>query len=874
MFTDKGYELYCVADPLFYDSPAGRVGDADFEVATRDLPDGWRRLVKDVWLVHLPPTPRIPSQGWKIHVSACLDNAEEVLAKLWDYCLPRHISFKFLRNRLILHMRNAKYAPRGASGKFITIYPVDEADCELICKELGDLLAGQPGPYILSDLHIGTGPLYVRYGGFVERSCEDKNGELVAAIQDPRGTLVPDRRDPVFTVPSWVSVPGFLAPHLAARNATTTAGLPYRVERALHFSNGGGVYVATDLASGEEVILKEARPHAGLASDGADAVARLQRERDILTRLAGLDVAPNVRDYFQLGEHHFLVEELIEGATLNSFFAQKHPYLDPEPDPERIAGYTAWALKIYEGVEAAVAAIHRRGVVFNDLHIFNIMVRPDETIALVDFEVAAHIEEGRRPTVGNPGFVAPPDRTGFAIDRYSLACLRLALFMPLTTLIPLEHAKAGQLAETIAELFPVDRSFLAEAVREIAGPKLDLALSTGPKLSPRLTPDPAGWESTRDALTRAIFASATPARADRLFPGDISQFTPGGGLNLAHGAAGVLYALSITGAGRFPEHEEWLLDRATRPEEGTRLGLYDGLYGVAYVLEEFGHRDAALRVVEIALGERWEPLGSDLSGGLAGIGLVLAHLAEATGEPALRDGALRAADTVATRLQKEPPSGSEDEAHRVGGLLRGAAGPALLFIRFYESTGDTGYLDHAAAALRLDLDRCVFDRNGALQVDEGWRILPYLGKGSAGIGCVLDDYLLHRDDERFAQAATGARRAASSPYYAQSGLFAGRAGLIAYLSRQHAPGTAGRDPCIAEHIRRLAWHAVSYRGGLAFPGDQLYRLSMDLATGTAGVLVALGAALSAEPVHLPFLGPLTDHPRRLLPASLVSGGRR
>jgi hypothetical protein len=30
---------------------------------------------------------------------------------------------------------------------------------------------------------------------------------------------------------------------------------------------------------------------------------------------------------------------------------------------------------------------------------------------------------------------------------------------------------------------------------------------------------------------------------------------------------------------------------------------------------------------------------------------------------------------------------------------------------------------------------------------------------------------------------------------------------------------------------------------------------MDLASGTAGVMLALGAALHDEPIHLPFLGP-------------------
>jgi len=51
----------------------------------------------------------------------------------------------------------------------------------------------------------------------------------------------------------------------------------------------------------------------------------------------------------------------------------------------------------------------------------------------------------------------------------------------------------------------------------------------------------------------------------------------------------------------------------------------------------------------------------------------------------------------------------------------------------------------------------------------------------------------------------------------------------------------------------LAWHALPYAGGVAFPGTGLLRLSMDLATGTAGVLLALGAALHDQSVHLPLL---------------------
>src|SRR5260370_42239540 len=67
------------------------------------------------------------------------------------------------------------------------------------------------------------------------------------------------------------------------------------------------------------------------------------------------------------------------------------------------------------------------------------------------------------------------------------------------------------------------------------------------------------------------------------------------------------------------------------------------------------------------------------------------------------------------------------------------------------------------------------------------------------------------------------------------------------------PPPRQRDPRTAMHVRDMAWHALSYGGGLAFPGENLLRMSMDLGTGTAGVLLALGAARHDDPVHLPFL---------------------
>jgi serine/threonine protein kinase len=862
---DQDYQPFCMADPSFYDAMhSEQTAGESFATAARPLPDGWTLKEQDDWLV-VDPAQRqdIPSQGWKIHASATVDNAERVLGAIWDYCIPRGISFKFLRSSTALTARVSKYAPRGYSGKLVTIYPVNDAACETILDELGQLLDGEPSPYILSDLRWGDGPLYVRYGAFANRYCVDEQGEVVEAIEDPDGTLVPDRRYPVFRPPAWVTLPDFLAPHLAARNAVTTTDLPYRIEDVLHFSNGGGIYVAEDTRSGERVVLKEGRPHAGLDALGHDAVQRLGREHDTLRKLAGIPGIPRVHDMFSLGEHRFLVMEHVEGDVLGSAIVGRYPLIDPTATPDHYAEFTRWAVDIHRQVERTIELVHERGIVYGDLHLFNVIVRPDDTIALLDFEVTSEVEEAARPGLGNPGFAAPRAASGFDIDRYALACLRLAMFLPMTNLIGLHRLKARHFADIITENFPVGRDFLDRGVEVIVPP------GTPALPHPRTEPDPAAWPELRDQLSRAILASATPERDDRLFPGDPQQFGVGG-LGLAYGAAGVLYALDVTGAGRHPEHEQWLLRHAADPPTGTRLGFYDGLHGVAFALHHLGHRQRALDVVDVCLREDWEKLGPDLAGGLAGIGLNLLNLAELTGEPELRTAGLRVSELVANRMAPLPGSTPDDPPPISGGgqpragLLHGCAGQALLMLRAYDETGEEALLDRAALALRHDLRRCVVRESGTLEVNEGWRTMPYVDGGSVGIGMVLDEYLARRDTgpfaDQFAEASAGAWLAAQSRMYILPGLFNGRAGILLYLAGRSATG----EP-LDRQIRNLAWHALPYGEGMAFPGGGLLRLSMDLATGTAGVLLALGAALHDQPVRLPGLSLTATTPRTPAP---------
>lgn len=911
-WVNPEYAAYCQADRRFYDAPHRSLGpggavdaESSFYAAVRgSAPEGWTRSRRGDWLSYSPDGLRLPAQGWKIHVSAALDNAASVLDRVTAHCLEHRLAFKCIPNAGLLALRNAKYADRAGSGKFITVYPPSEEAFPEVCTALMQLLEGEHGPYILSDLRCGNGPVHTRYGAFAARFCSGPDGRPVPAVADPQGRLVPDDRGPAFRVPSWVTPPGFLMPHLEARAAVGLADLPYSVEKALHFSNGGGVYLGRDTRTGEQVVLKEARPHAGLAADGADAVARLERERAALEQLAGLDCVPDVRDVFQVGDHHFLVLQYIPGATLNTVFARRFPLARQHPSPELLADHASWAEELYGQVERAVDAVHERGIVISDLHMSNVMVDEEAgRIVLLDFEAASPAAERRRQIVANPAFVAPADRRGTDIDRYALACLRLALYLPLTTLFGIDRTKAAGLAQDIARAFPVTEEALRPAVEEIlrdvrdpgeAGARPAPASGTTPasasgrdsgqasasgrgsdtasasglasasgRDSGKASASPADlrdWPRARDALARAVTASCTPERDDRCFPGDIAQFaTATGGQSFAYGAAGVLYALHETGAPPCAPAEDWLLRHAKDPASGSPLGFYDGLTGIAWTLHRIGRTAEAADLLRIILDQPLEGLAPGLHNGYAGIGLALddlARTASATDAPALSAAADRCTALAVRALVDGPPSPRT-------GLLHGASGIALLLIRRYATTGDTALLDLAAAALRRDLERCRAGDDGSLLVVEGKRLMPYVGSGSAGIAAVIDAYLAQRPDPELETAGRALLPAALSAFYVQPGLFRGSAGLLLHLAATPLCDPADRQRAIDRHTDLLGSHALAFGGGLAFPGEQLMRLSMDLATGTAGALLALGAA-AGRPTGLPFLpaAPAAAHPGR------------
>ena len=183
-------ELFCLADRVFFDLPDRLPDEATrFGPARGEAPTGWTRSESGLWSVLLPGGAALPEQGWKIHVAARVDDAATMIERVSPWCLERRVGFKFLRSPRAVLAANSKSAPRASSGKLVTIYPVDDEQFGQLVPALADVLAGTPSPYILSDLRIGAGPVFVRYGGFRPLECRDAAGALVPAIRRPSPCL-------------------------------------------------------------------------------------------------------------------------------------------------------------------------------------------------------------------------------------------------------------------------------------------------------------------------------------------------------------------------------------------------------------------------------------------------------------------------------------------------------------------------------------------------------------------------------------------------------------------------------------------------------------------------------------------------------------
>lgn len=870
---DTAYYQFAIADRYFYELPEN-ASNSGPSLGTYELDNTvswseWGSHGTPTWRYLVPKDSSMPKQGWKLHISVALDSAQSTLRKVSKYCNKHNVDFKFIPDERGLLLRNSKYADRTASGKFIVVYPQNDQQSIKMAIEINELLKNEEkGPYILSDVRWDDGPVYLRYGSFLPRYIESKNGQKVPAIEDQHGRLVPDVRDVRVVIPDWIEVPEEIQRQLDILNdKEPPADLKCSFDEALHFSNGGGVYKGRMLDTGTSVVIKEGRPKAGLTLDKKDAVERLKHEESILQLLSGIHGVPKLISSFELSGHHFMVQECMDGETLNSYITHNTPYIrGGERNPDAEKEYTRNILDIVAKIKNLLSEIHSRGVVFGDFHPNNVIVNDDNDVAIIDYEMAYSynpsdsIREVRNTIAGAPGYIAPNGISNDDSDWFGLGCLMLNAFYPLSTLFTLDKGKVDHIGQYILSRHSyVPEEFINEAQKYIyqgfdkASDSLPLLCANVDNfISHASFSDKENFCELRELISRVPRRTADFSRSDRLFPADPKEFATKG-VGYGYGASGVfdIFCDSLTEEDQRLSLQ-WIEDTVKSDKPGILPddGLFDGTCGTAITLWRYGRTE----ISQIFLDElrQWDM--SDMSDisldtGLSGILLGIRWMRQYSDDPDLEkiyDSIVRRIAILATQEVESRERGGPEQTNPVGegGLFRGLSAPGVALLMVAKDIGSKNLLSLSERLIASDLNMTVTMSDGSLQTAESNnRVLPYLHTGSGGLYIALRmlknsiGSAFHFDEEM-----AKIEIALSAHFCIQAGYLNGRSGLLTILTC--APSSDYISSLIKDSTDILALHAVRYKDGIAFPGDQIMRLSTDFASGSAGVMHSLSAGRS------------------------------
>ncbi len=193
----------------------------------------------------------------------------------------------------------------------------------------------------------------------------------------------------------------------------------YRIVRELHGSSRSHVYLALDLETGEQVVLKT--PSIDLQGDPA-YLERFLMEEWIARRI---DSAHVLKPRRRTRENAFLyvASEYVDGQTLAQWMRDH-----PRPGLETVRG-------IVEQIARGLQAFHRLEMLHQDLRPENVMIDTTGTVKIIDFgatrvaglaEVAAP-HAGSEPLLGTTQYAAPEYFLGEAgtarSDLFSLAVI-------------------------------------------------------------------------------------------------------------------------------------------------------------------------------------------------------------------------------------------------------------------------------------------------------------------------------------------------------------------------------------------------------------------------------------------------------------------
>jgi len=792
-------------------------------------------------------------QGWKIHIAASIGDCPLLFAEVVPFLLAHGCAFKLPTSIDDAITINSGRAGRTQIGKIVTVYPADDSEVRGLAAELDRLWQSHHAPEILTDLRIGPGSaVYVRFGAFTsQQTVQDARGMRHSALRRPDGVLVPDERRLDGFQPAWARSPiaGAKPVQTAMQHELTVCGTRYLSLGRLQSAPKGDTFLATDTDFAATYVVKIARRGVGENATGLDCRARVKRESGFLHYLAERGFrSPRL---CAAADDAIVVED-IDGTPLH------------ELPRDQIGG-------AFRGLVAAVAELHRLGVVHRDLKLSNAILAGTD-VYLLDFELSAFAGATDAPSGGTRGHISPERASAPAalpVDIFALGAslAHAALGVDPGALAPgvgrlralLTSTGQTSIAKIVAAAMQADPQ-KRPAACDLAKRLADLPdewsgfCESGERLS-RARPEKLKHRGTRKIMEAAV--SSAHFLKSRSAPPALSA-APGLSPDaLSSGQSGIILGLAaIDFAMKRNDFDEAIVSAAEKlartVKNGPALGFFTGQAGIAFVLalvgKKYGRNDLFAAGRELFTAAAQDVVELDLFFGAAGIvwsACLLASILQA-------QWPLRAAEQAARGLtQRVKEHGGVLVWHLAAdevkdaylGAAHGSAGVAMSLAVWGRATGCARSLELAHDTfLRLFQNGRTSEQRGLLHklnTDSGANCGTWC-HGSAGyLSCML-----HAFGDHFSLRAPidwAVRALLQVPLLANPGYCHGMAGQLDLWSM------LARYPRLAEIAKPRAALAAQLTEQLGFranstwawAADEPDQIGPDLWTGMLGPACAL-----------------------------------
>ena len=287
----------------------------------------------------------------------------------------------------------------------------------------------------------------------------------------------------------------------ARRSATASPGTvvdgKYAIERVLGRGGMGVVYLARELHTGVEVVLKAVRAE---IAHRAEVRRRTFAEGRALARIDHANVV-QLKAVVSEPDDLWLVMQYIEGESLEQTIERS--------GQAGVSMSMAEVLRIFRQVAAGVAAAHREGLIHRDLKPGNILVRrKDGVVKVTDFGIAKVEQDalaGKSQTkgfVGSPFYTSPEQVTGQRdldrrVDIYALGILLYEMF-------------TGQVPFDAESTFEIMRMHTEQPLPSVTALRPDVPAAVDGVLAKAAAKDREQRFQSCEELLQALEAAAAP----------------------------------------------------------------------------------------------------------------------------------------------------------------------------------------------------------------------------------------------------------------------------------------------------------------------------------------------------------------------------